>query len=76
MKHLHKINVWGAVWQHSRSILMRIWSRTNLEHRNVRWTAKKVLPSIVVKGQITRGDRSTWTCEANALEEAELWKIY
>ena len=74
MKHLHRISSWSAIWQHSKEAILRIWSRSNLEHRDVLWTSQAILPSVLVKGIISRGDRSTWTCEVRAIEESELWK--
>ena len=74
MKHLHRLR-WGASWEHFRETVLRIWSRSNFEAQDTFWTSKIVLPCIFVKGVISRGDRSTWTCEVRAIEEAEKWKL-
>ena len=75
MKHLHNHRSWSNIWHLCRDDIMRVWSRTNLEGRNVLWTARDVLPSVFVKGEVEYGDEQrTWTSEAKALWEGQLWK--
>lgn len=74
MKNLHHHRCWSSIWHVCRDDLLRVWSRLNLEGRNVLWTGRDVLPSIVVAGEIEYGDAQRWTAEANALWEGQLWK--
>ncbi len=74
MKNLHRHRCWTGIWNFCREEIGRVWSRLNLETRNKPWTSKKCLPSLVVKGEFSRGDLNTWTSEARALVEAVLWK--
>ena len=76
MKNLHHHRCWTNLWHHDRENVLRVWSRTQLEGRNQRWTARDVLPAIVVKGEFSRGDSDTWTQEVRALWEALIWKSY
>ena len=52
IKNIHHHGVWTNLWVDHRDAVMRVWSRMNLEGRNVLWTARDVLPSIVVAGEI------------------------
>jgi len=74
-KHLHHHRCWTNDYWHSyRDEVLRVWSRVNLEGRNVLWTNRDVLPSVIVKGEIEYGNARRWTSEAKALLEAILWK--
>lgn len=57
-----------------RDLILSAWSRTDLEGRIKQWTAARVLPSVWVKGEISRGDDTTWTSEAKALLEGTIWR--
>lgn len=57
-----------------RQRILAAWSRTNLEGRIGKWTAKRVLPSVYIAGEIEYGDEQRWTSEAKALMEAVLWR--
>lgn len=76
MKHLHRHRCWTSTWNLDREEVLQFWSRLNLECRSIHWTAKKCLPCLVVKGEFSRGDLNTWTCELFGLWEATLWKTY
>ena len=75
IKNIHHHGVWTNLWVDHRDAVMRVWSRMNLEGRNVLWTARDVLPSIVVAGEIEYGDMEFLFAETNdALRRAMLWR--
>ena len=74
-KHnLHHHRCWTNLWHRQRERILSIWSRTNLEGRSLDWTSAHILPSVVVAGEITYGDKRRWASEAKALLEGLLWK--
>lgn len=74
-KHMHMKMRPSVYWFSSfRKQILRVWSRFNLEGRNLPWTPQNVLPSVVVSGEIEYGDEKRWTSEAKALLEGVLWK--
>ena len=75
MRHLHKQKIWKN-WFSSRDDILRIWSRSNVEGRDVQWSYKHSLSFIAeegILGFLHSGEYDCWTAELDGMWRAMLW---